>query len=624
MVPIFARWGRKMGGAPPLLLLGLVLWAGWPVVSHEYGYNDDYHLLLRAREGGLDPFRNEFSEGGRYLLGPLVLASFQLADEVAGLGWMRAFGLGGCLLLAGALYGMLWRDLRDAARAAAMALLGTLTVGMAVWLGWAACFLFPWVALLMLLAGRRAWEGLGAGPGARRWKTAAASLLALVLAFSLYQPNAAFWLGGIWLGFAFGAAREENAKPGARLARLGFGLGLFVVAAGLYFVLFKFISAHFGLGGQSTRATPSLASLPEHFAWMGTTYGPKSLAHWGHLISPEASRWIAWGGGILLATGLLARAPGSSRRWQVGSTAMILPLLVLCVLPVLASGERVNAFRVMGPLFLIVALLQFEGARALGGAVLSKFRAGRERRAPWAAVRLVALLGIALLGAGSFRHYLERGLVEPSAREFAALRSQVEARVPAPPGTILFRYPPDVIAASSGFSPNSEFGSSSAAMKWVVPSLLQLLLEEKFGRALETVEVFTFPLPHHPPDPPLISALEALEGPPLERRVEGAWGPVEVYRDGWIFVPWFGLLQQENFPMIRHSEHHHLYCMAPEEPGGLWWFHDFLADRWFATNPELYPVIYFVDPDETIHYEPKVGPMRNFLHVETGRWSAVY
>jgi hypothetical protein len=212
--PVLSRWRFHLGAL--ILLASGVLVSGWPVLTGVFGYNDDYHLLLRAQRGELGWFQNEFTEGGRYILSPIMVWAYSQVEGVAGLSSLRAAGLIGGMLLSVGLYLIFFRALATRREALAAALFVTLTPATATWLGWAACLTFPYVALVAFLAGYWTWNALQAPWTARTAGAAAASAVTLLLCFCVYQPNATFWIVGFWLGHWFAPQEPPGEATGQR------------------------------------------------------------------------------------------------------------------------------------------------------------------------------------------------------------------------------------------------------------------------------------------------------------------------------------------------------------------------------------------------------------------------
>ena len=600
---------------PIVVIAGMVLWSGWPVLSHIYGYNDDYHLLLRARRGELDWFRNEFSEGGRYLLSPLMVFAYKTVQEVFHLAWMRGFGLLGTLLLALGSYAVLFRDMGKRIPALAAAILISLTPATATWLGWAACFLFPFIATIALISGRWTWSSLSKPWSGRTAAQLASSGGILILCFSFYQPNAPFWIVGFWIGYWYDSERsladrlKKSEISGFQTrTRLFVGPALFILAASLYFGLFRILAAAMELQGQAKRGDVSLVDLPHRLVWLTDAYTHRIFAHWAGLVSPNLAPTVSIVSGVLVALAIILHGRKPLVKEILWGAIVTVVVLVLSLLPMLASSDRMIAFRVMGPPLAMVGILLSESIRR-GFDGLKVQRAGL-------GILLFFALGNALL----FRINLYNGFVGPSSQEFSALKAQVAERVTVFPASVIYRFPPEQTVATPFFKPTAEYGPYSSYQKWVIPSLLQLILEERFGHDRPRVVVRTRADPASEIESPIISALEAITGPPLEHKLDPYWGPIDIHQQGWIFSEWFGVLKNDRFPEIKHAEHHYLRCNPREEGDETYWFLDWQTKRWFSTTATAYPEVYFPDTNQKVKYKPIVAPLRSFRDEEHDKW----
>jgi hypothetical protein len=278
----------------------------------------------------------------------------------------------------------------------------------------------------------------------------------------------------------------------------------------------------------------------------------------------------------------------------------------------LVTDERMVAFRVMGPAFGVVAFLVLEGIRYFSKAV----RQGR--------AGVLLLLALTLGNVGLFRFYLVEGIVGPSSREYRALGEQIYDRVKSFPKSVVYRFPPRLTEQTDFFTPTGEYGQYSSYQKWVIPSFIQLILESRFGRDQAHVFVRTRPPVRTGDTLPVISAMEALVGPPIEHRDDPYWGPVDVYPQGWVDSAWFGVFKNDQFPEIRHSEHHFLYCKPLEEGDEDYWFFDWQTRSWFSTTPDSYPELFFYESDQTVEYWPLVTPHRYFYDADNAQWEVFF
>jgi hypothetical protein len=383
-----------------------------------------------------------------------------------------------------------------------------------------------------------------------------------------------------------------------------------VGTAAVYFLLFRFLAKTLDLQGQTERGATALSDLPAQLVWLVPAYGIRIIASWGQLVSTSAG----------LASALICAVPILAALWLryrrpipfAAGLLITLSALLLSLLPMIGAADRAIAFRVMGPPMAIVSVLVFEGMRR----TLAR---GRLQRWVPAALLLCAL-GNAVL----FHGYLKWGMVKPWTHEYAAIGEQMDERLATFPTHLVYRFPPETVAPLSLFTPSGEFGKLSSYQKWVIPAFLQLLLEERFGRNRPQVTVSSRHLPWVTPRAPVVSALEAVAGPPLETVDDPFWGRIKVYPRGWIDSAWFGVLNNARFPEIQHAEHHYLFCNPREAGSDEYWFLDWQTKRWFSTTAATYPTVFFDDIQETWEYRPVVAPLRAFHNAEKDAWMTVF
>ena len=309
-----------------LSISALVYLAGSSVIRHVYGYNDDYHMLLRARTGAVDLEHNEMIQGGRYLFSPVIKFAFSHTEKVKNLSFLRAIGLVGLAVHCLTLFMIFTTSGWKSAKAAAASCIIGLTPTTAVWLSWAFCFSFPFVSAITLALGWWTWRLSNHSTSKARRLKISLSVAGLIASFAFYQAISPFWIVGYWLGFCLDMKQSEGTHfdrskdftylPYLRLAQ---GVGLFLFSAAAYFLVVKLTASALDLEGQDSRTRVDFLEIPQNLLWLADSYFIKAIGGWGGLQSNlililsatlgialiMVSIWSQWGSSALkMASGI--------------------------------------------------------------------------------------------------------------------------------------------------------------------------------------------------------------------------------------------------------------------------------------------------------------------------------
>jgi hypothetical protein len=167
-----------------------------PVVTVDYAFTDDFRLYFSG-----DNLYDVYMSAGRPVLALTWQLTHLMIERVSDLRILRFIAVIGCVLLGLQVQNLarLFTASRIAQVATAIGLVAL--PGITVFAAWATCYLYPFSALLALLAASYSWQA------SRQWQKSAAvvavwriglSSLLLILSAAIYQPTASwFWIYGI-------------------------------------------------------------------------------------------------------------------------------------------------------------------------------------------------------------------------------------------------------------------------------------------------------------------------------------------------------------------------------------------------------------------------------------------
>lgn len=581
---------RKGGG----WLLASILLASFPVFF-VYGYNDDFHHLLRVIDGDFPWFENEWTAGGRPLGGLLTLLGFWGAGSVQGLALLRVLAALGLASWALVVYGLLRRSGIQAQTAWAASIVAVVNPGATVWAGWASCYAYSWAACAATLAGYHLVAEVGLWKRAFWLAILAASLL-------IYQPSAMAVFLGIsitWMG-----SPAADGHPGTnRLKGTLFAVSTTIFVLGvLYFLTASFFAVAGSGDWRGTLAqdwTVPFLRIRDYlfvglFSWGGLFAGP-----WPWLVASVSALGFVLGVFSFRVTG---RQGFSNRAIRA---IVLLCLVVLSLGPVLVLSADQFAYRMLAPFFATVHLISFLGWQAFLPA---------ERRDFFSRGLSVMILSL-------YAYVLYDGMARPSVREYQFVRGGL-AGMGEEVGSqdeVLVVVGPRFERPSGGIRPHAEFKALSLSLPWVTAAFVEMALRD-VRRSLEGVPLVD--------SSPVVvwggpgeggfahlNAVRFVYGPPLETVDHPLFGEVQVYGDGWIVSHRFGAMDLSRFPTVFHGEFGWLW-FRQDGPAGLITFIEWRIG-WLQTSEETFPVLQVLSPP--VERFPYSGFFPQFSHVRIDR-----
>ena len=158
------------------------------------------------------------------------------------------------------------------------------------------------------------------------------------------------------------------------------------------------------------------------------------------------------------------------------------------------------------------------------------------------------------------------------------------------PSRLVYLPPPPVLLAPDTMKPSWEYGLISSPFSWVTKPFLLLVFHAQ-GRcpdpALSRLELAYREAGHS--NLPVLNPMAEMLGEPGTWLVDARWGRAQVFSHGWMYSPWFGYVNIENFPVVQH------YVLGPllyigSKPDDLWFYKEGLGI--FTTSAASFPSLY--------------------------------
>jgi hypothetical protein len=197
--------------------------------------------------------------------------------------------------------------------------------------------------------------------------------------------------------------------------------------------------------------------------------------------------------------------------------------------------------------------------------------------------------------AGLAHYHVKHGLVEPNVREVSRLREAVRHVDGDYPVKVVF-YSPEPAWMSKQWV--SEFGVIASPASWNTGAMIELLLDEKYGRTYYGPEdknrrLIVVGAKGEKEKCPVIDGFGALHREELITVNDPYWGSLRKAPSGWCVSSWFGAFDGRRFPAIWHPKLGHVFCFEKKEPGQFWFHHSTLG--LLFTTPATFPLVYFKD-----------------------------
>lgn len=577
---------------------GLVLVAYGPVLVSDYGYNDDYHMILRANQGGIDTWMNEYTESGRPFLGVLLKAAYSAIDTIHDLRWGRCISLLGIVAFSGVFFILIRAEGGSRFVRVLVPLLTILSPGFAVYAVWFVCVPYAYVGTLALLAGALIWHGIGINSALGRIGWCGMGMTLLIAVYATYPPLAAFAVLAIFVRAWNELDRKTSTRP------FLYSVGVTLASAGCYFVAYKVMAFLLGLGGQAARSQIT-TNIGAKAAFIFGQIFRSGFAFWGQFYG-NWTQWVTIVLTLSLVTTALIRKMGNRYRVSRNRMLAVLLILPLSILPMIILKEQHPGFRTQIVLHATILFLAITGIdrwiSRLGGSARLWGRT------------LLSFVGCALF-AGAAHQQIVRGLVKPNTTEIECLRKEIAERFNSFPERVVFLAPAGGTRASDNIG---EFnGGGSSHMRWVSPALLHLLFLEKFPAEAGILTVFAAQPQNEDLD--VINGFALIHQDPGLLEEDPYWGTMRHFSNGWASVEWLGYFDNRQFPQICHPELGWMFC-APKESNGFSFYHRRLG--WLWTSPESFPNLKRSD-DTWIFYSRQIGGSLAFYDYTAKEWFAV-
>ena len=595
-----------------LVAVAVILLAYLPVLTHDYGFMDDYRLLLAVVTGHADSFVRTAALEARPLSGEAQVLLYGMSQSIDGLARARAVSLGGIILFCLSLAILFRRSGFTPRLALTAALLLCLTPAVGVWAAWAGLAFSGYAASLALFSGALIRRGLDAPGTTGRTARILAGFFLLQPVFLSYAPLAAFALLAFLAPLL--ACRHDTRPLSRNLIR---SLCVYAGAAAAYFVVCRLTIALFPATGQpSPRLALGAASAVKvkclaSVLWSG-------LTGWSYLHSAGLQVGVA---GITCAAGLLACAAPARPAWRLRPPlAAALGMSVLfSLLPLLVMREADFSFRKQPALPAIVIVTAIAG---LGHFLDGLRHAPRARR-----ILETAVCGTLVVGTAVWSHHeVYRGIVSRNAREVALARTQIRPCPASPHHTIRVVQPEPAWLRTDVVG---EYGVVSTPMLWAITPMLQLLVAETHGEGrvggvpgVEGVPLDLVTAPGHRRDVPTVDLFELFQSQRARRVEHPYWGAIRSLPGGWCTSDWFGDFDLRDFPWIRHATLGRLYCAGKGSGSGDFWFRDRHLG-WIWTSPDIFPECYVQGRQSWISVSLSFWPEHCFYDYTDKEWVVV-
>ncbi len=557
----------------------LVVAAYWPVLTNNYGYSDDYDGLQGMRRGSYGILYNpSISQAGRPLGCFWYWAAFKSAEGIDDLKRMRLLTLSGIALFGTALTLLHRRAGHSCSVAMGISALVILTPAFAVYASWLTLVCGGFGAFAGLVGGWLVWDAVDGNESLKiRLGVGLAGLGFIISALMTYQPVAPLCIYA-FLVLAHGRESSgENALPAFLRA-----VAVFFLSVALYYILYLHLVRSWTHGeSQISRSMLSTDIIAKSRYACRVLWSSVTL--WARFESARVQVVTALGV-IILGIGFFL-----DRLWcsRVRMAVILIVSLPLAVLPILSVAQNDLQFRShVGSQAWIVYV-------AAWGAILlwKKCCTDQGRTICKAGIGVILVSGVAVFAVLA-RCHVKQGLVDPNVREVSRLREAVRKIQGSYPAQVVFFSPEPSWMSCRCLS---EFGVIASPAWWNTAPLLELLLDEKYGRQHYDHTGVPPPLKVFAAQglkgtSPVIDGFGALHREEQVLSNDPYWGPIRRLDSGWCVSEWFGAFDGRRFPNIWHVKLGWLYCDPKKGADNFWFRHSTLG--WIFTDPDKYPLIY--------------------------------
>lgn len=432
-------------------IISIYLLVYLPVITHNYGFADDYSVTFTAHHHILSLLYMVVSSGRPvYALFNFV---FSLTSDIADFRWVRLASVLGIATLAQiiATFFIEETDLPRSLSISAALLIG-LMPAFQVYASWAVCAGYPWAAAIAVFSfcvlHRNQYGG---------WQVSLTSFILLTLAMMIYQPAAMmYWViaAAVWVA---------NDRPLPSCNRIVRTVSIMMAALLADFISEKILT-HFVFHHYYTLSRTALTTnFMQKISWFISSPMRDSL----NFISITASRTVSviFGAFIFIGFCLFIFRSNNSRIMKAMLSFSLLPMAYL---PNLIVDENWASYRTQSALS---SLLILYAAVALF-AWLRQFR--MLRLAP--AIALVAILS----SAGVARNNVITEFVNPQTKELKLVSRYLKMHLDNLNGAKqIYIVPSHWQESLAPVVRYDEFGMPSSADQWVPKGMVWLLLKSE-------------------------------------------------------------------------------------------------------------------------------------------------
>jgi hypothetical protein len=593
------------------LWLASIFCAFFSVLVYVYGYNDDYHFIVRANHGRLLTFHNEIWEDGRPLMSLLFSGMFRMIASVEQLVWIRVFSIFLVAATVWTLFVILRKSGIAETLAATCALAAILTPPFGVLAAWAgggphnllANLLALWAAVIFQqnIINGNLWNW--------RWPV---GVLLLMSAYYFYQVSSVFFLVGLAL-LNWQRVPDRKTITGFVTANLLFFFG------GLFYILsvrWWLVEGEGRLGMQF--------DLIEKLRFAIFDMLKPALLSWAGFLGNPAEWFFGALMLILFAAGVIANLPNKALPALFWRVCWLASAVGGAIGPFMMAKYTYPVFRSQVSLHVLGITIATFGLAFLLTFTAKRLRANSEKITNYGLISWCLALTICT------SVFVWDGIARPNAEEYSKVKKSVQNILDQVPDAMVYKLPPYEVFRLSPYDSVMEYGQISSAHRQVTLGFLQCILRETFlfrtepdqkdfiRRKIDDIQVYS----RQPAGENLaeIDGFAQIIGPPGESVLDPYWGELQIYRYGFVSSPWFGNFDQRQFPYIFHSELGWIYCHPRENPDQGYFFTliDVPALGTVHTTAEGFPIITRTDNGHHLQIDFQLSPQAWYFDFNAG------
>ena len=404
------------------LFLAVFLACYLPVLTQDYGFNDDYFDLVAGPEGW--PITKKILEG-RPLMALAQRGFLQVTDGIEDLRYARLAGVLGIALVAWIVFRTLVRAGYNRSQSFCVGVIVCSAPPFQVYAAWATIAVGPFASAASGLAFFLADRAFDTHPFRQKILLAAGAALTQFAAFAFYQPAAMFF----WIPAAIVLLQPK--PPPHLLRRFGWYLLILLIGMLAGYAAAKLAAILYPLSSEVSRRSALVQDLPAKAMWFLGEPLPQALTFFwvspGRFLSEwnVVSSWklvdgvVASGIFVFITSGLMVyflREPEyAGRRWAIA--VILLPMTYLPNLAVEGSWAPYRTLSSLSSLLVVYTYFACHGYARLLSLLHSR---------AWGNVAMAAAVTACTLAA---TYHVNTFFVSPQVQELAFLRSRLESSV---------------------------------------------------------------------------------------------------------------------------------------------------------------------------------------------------